>query len=97
MRKYLDRYRCHIGLMGIFAFLIHHAKLNPDVIGIDTESLIFSNKGLYAGWLTIGRQGLVSLKYILGNSHFNPYFSGVMTVVMLTLAVSAFFLLWGYV
>jgi len=97
LKKYLEKHLSQIGLMGIFVFLLHSAKLNSDVVGIDTESLIFSYKDLYTGWLTIGRQGLVSLKYILGNSRFDPYFSGVMTLVMLTLAVSAFFLLWDHV
>ena len=62
--------------MGLFVFLLHSAKINSVVIGIDTEDLIHSEQNLYGGWLGTGRQGLVFLKYFLGNSHFNPYFSG---------------------
>ena len=97
MKNDIKQYRSHIFFMGLFVFLLHSAKINSVVIGIDTEDLIHSEQNLYGGWLGTGRQGLVFLKYFLGNSHFNPYFSGMMTLVMFALAVSAFFLLWDYV
>lgn len=93
----IGKYRSHIFLVGLFVFLLHGAKLNSNVIGIDTEDLIHLGRDFYGGWLATGRQGLVLLKYALGNSTFNPYFAGAMTLIMLTLAVAAFFLLWDYV
>lgn len=94
MKKCAEMYRSHIFFMGLFVFLLHGAKLNSNIIGIDTEDLIRLEQNFFGGWLVTGRQGLVLLKYVLGNSHFNPYFSGMMTLVMFVLAVSAFFLLW---
>lgn len=91
------KYRRHIFWISVFVFLLHGAKLNSNIVGIDTEDLIHLGRDFYGGWLTTGRQGLVFLKYILGNLYFNPYFAGATTLVMLILAVSSFFLLWDYV
>lgn len=90
----VGKYRGHIFLIGLSVLFLHSPKLNSNVIGIDTEDLIHLGQDFYGGWLATGRQGLVFLKYILGNPYFNPYFAGAMTLIMLTLAVSAFFLLW---
>lgn len=93
----IGKYRSHIFLVGLFVFLLHSAKLNSNVIGIDTEDLIHLGRDFYGGWLATGRQGLVFLKYFLGNSYFDPYFAGAMTLIMFTLAAAAFFLLWDRV
>lgn len=97
MKNDIKRYRSHIFFTGLFVFFLHSAKLNSNVVGIDTEDLIRQGRDFYGGWLATGRQGLVIIKYILGNLYFNPYFAGAMTLAMLTLAVSAFFLLWDRV
>lgn len=86
----------HVSLISLLVFLIHVAKLNAHVIGIDTESLMLGDS-FYQGWLNTGRQGLVLMKYILQNRVFNPYFAAVMTLIILALAVSSFFLLWDKV
>lgn len=93
MKDYLYKYRNHIMVIGLFVFLIHGAKLNNDIIGIDTEDLIYLGDGFYGGWLQSGRYGLVALKYLLGNAQFNPYFTGAMTLILLAVAVSVFFML----
>lgn len=97
MKNDIKKYRSHIFFVGLAVFLLHSAKLNSDVIGIDTEDLIHLERNFYGGWLGTGRQGLVFLKYILGSLCFNPYFAGAMTLVLFTLAVSSFFLLWDRV
>lgn len=97
MKENLFKYRSHIILMGLFVFLIHCAKVNSNIIGIDTEDLINMQEGFYGGWLQSGRYGLVGLKYLLGNVQFNPYFSGIMTLLLLTAAVVAFLMLWDAV
>lgn len=94
MREYWSGYRARILTVGLLAFLIHSSKLNSAIIGIDTESLIYGQKDLYAGWLNTGRQGLVLLKHLTGSARFNPYLAGVMTLVFLTVCVTAFLLLW---
>lgn len=94
MKEFLKRYRSHVLLMGLFVFLLHGAKLNSDIIGIDTEDLIFWGEDFYGGWLHTGRHGLVFLKHVFGNAEFNPYFTGIMTLVLFTWAVSALLGLW---
>ena len=94
MRVTIQRYRNHIFLLGLIAFLLHGAKINSIIIGIDTEDVIHSPSAFYEGWRNTGRQGLVFLKYISNTLQFNPFFSGVLTLLTLTLAVSSFFLLW---
>lgn len=91
------KYERHIMAMVLLMFLLHGPKLNASIIGIDTESLIWDETGLYQGWLNTGRQGLVLLKYLLGNMSFNPWFSAVMTLLVFPMAVFSFFLLWDKV
>lgn len=81
-------------MLGLFAVLIHSAKLNSNIIGIDTESMIHQGTNFYDGWLNTGRQGLVLLKFLLGNSLFQPYFAGMLTVLLFAAAVGAFCLVW---
>ena len=97
MKNYIKRYRSHIFLIALSVFLLHSPKLNSNVIGIDTEDLIHLGRDFYGGWLATGRQGLVFLKFALGNSYYNPYFSGVMTLIIFVLAVSLFLMLWDHV
>lgn len=94
MKKYMEIYRNRIIGLGVIAFLLHGYKLRSVAVGIDTEDLIRLQEEFYSGWLQTGRQGLVFLKQLLGNDWFNPFFSGLMTLLFLTLGVSAFFLLW---
>lgn len=100
MREYhrseasFEKYRSRIILMGLFVFLFHGAKLNSNIIGIDTEDIIKLQGDFYGGWLTTGRQGLVFLKGLLGTLQFNPYFAGLLTLVFLIAAAVAFLGLW---
>ncbi|MBO5336144.1 MAG: glucosyltransferase domain-containing protein [Lachnospiraceae bacterium] len=97
MKEYMEKYRSHIILMGLFVFLIHGAKLNSNIVGIDTEDLIQYREEFYSGWLDTGRQGLVLLKGLMGNLTFNPYFAGLLTLLCFALAVSVFLMLWDKV
>ena len=94
VKKRPSAYDIHILMIGLFVFLFHGAKLNSDVVGIDTEDIIHLQGDFYGGWLNTGRQGLVLIKLLTGNLRFNPYFTGIMTLVLYVLSVSAFFLLW---
>lgn len=94
MEANFRQYRKLFFLQALMVFLIHGAKLNSDIIGIDTEDLIHLQGGFYGGWLNSGRQGLVLLKYLLGNGEFNPYFSAGMTLLLFAAAAGAFCLLW---
>jgi len=90
-------YRARLILIGLLVFLVHGAKLNSDIIGIDTEDLIHLQDGFYGGWLHTGRQGLVFLKYLFGNRTFNPYYTGIATLLLFAAAVAAHLFLWDKV
>lgn len=94
MKEYLQKYRGQFAVLGAFVFLLHGAKLNTNVLGIDSEALIRLKDGFYHSWFVTGRQGRVLLKYLLGNSSFNPYFNAVMTLLLFVVSSAAFFLLW---
>ena len=94
VKEYLEKYRSRILLTGLFVFLLHGANLNSDIIGIDTEDLLHLQGDFFGGWLRTGRQGLVFLKVFFGNVTFNPYFTGILTLLLFTAAVAACFGLW---
>lgn len=94
MKEYMKLNRSRIILMGLFVFLTHGAKWHNPTIGIDTEYLIAQQEGFYNSWRFTGRQGLVLLKYLLGNAAYNPYLAGLMTLAALSVAVATFLLLW---
>lgn len=93
MKDFFIKYRFRICIIGLLVFFVHSPLLNSDIIGIDTEDIIHLQEDFYDGWLQTGRYGLVALKYLLGNVQFNPYFTGMMTLLFFGLAVSAFFVL----
>lgn len=93
----VKKYEGCIKAIVLLMFLLHWPKLNASIIGVDTESLIWDKTGLYQGWLSTGRQGLVLLKYLFGNVSFNPWFSAMMTMLTFPLAVIGFFLIWDKV
>ena len=90
----LKEYKGCVKAIILLMFLLHWPKFNASIIGIDTESIIWDEKGLYKGWLITGRQGLVMLKYLFGNASFNPWFSAMLTMLTFPLAVIGFYLLW---
>lgn len=87
---FLIRNKSVLVLLGIMTGLLHGDKLFSTNSGIDTEKIIFAETGLYESWLGIGRQGLVLLKWLLGQLDFNPYFAGVLILVFLFLTVVSF-------
>ena len=93
----LKEYKGCVKAIILLMFLLHWPKFNASIIGIDTESIIWDEKGLYKGWLITGRQGLVMLKYLFGNVSFNPWYSAMLTMLTFPLAVIVFFLLWDKV
>lgn len=97
MKAYLEKYRSRLFLTGLLVFLVHGARMNSGIIGIDTEDLLHLQDDFYGGWLNTGRQGLVFLKCFLGNAQYNPYFSGTMTVLLFAASVAAFHALWDKV
>ncbi len=94
VKQFIEKYRNRIVLMGLFVFFVHGSKLHSTVIGIDSEDIMNSGLGFYNGWVHTGRGGLVLLKYLFGNSTFNPYLAGGMTIVLFTLSVFFMLFLW---
>lgn len=97
VKAYLEKYQSRLLLTGLLVFLLHGARMNSGIIGIDTEDLLYLRDDFYGGWLHTGRQGLVFLKCFLGNAQYNPFFSGTMTVLLFAAAVAAFLVLWDRV
>lgn len=97
MKKDISKYCSRILLLGVFVFLVHGAKLNSPIIGIDTEDIIRLQGDFYTGWRQSGRQGLILSKLLLGTFEFNPYFAGLMTLLFFGGAVWAFLRLWDNV
>lgn len=87
---FIKRNRAVLAILGVMTGLLHGDKLFSINSGIDTEKIIFAEESLYESWLGIGRQGLVLLKWIMGQLSFNPYFAGVLTLTFLVTAVAAF-------
>jgi len=70
----------------LLAVFSHGTMLLGGSIGIDTEDIIALQDAFYGEWLSMGRQGLVFLKWLFGTSIFNPLLTGVMTLLFLTAA-----------
>lgn len=87
---FVKRNRYVILVLGIFTCLIHGDKLFSTNNGIDTEKIIFEGEEIYESWLGIGRQGLVFLKWMLGQRHYNPYFAGMLALLFLAAATILF-------
>lgn len=73
-------------LIFLWNCLCHASMLLSSSIGIDTEDIITLKDLFYGGWLETGRQGLVLLKLLTDTYTFNPYLSGMITLIMLTAA-----------
>ncbi len=87
---FVKRNHMVLAVLGVMTGLIHGDKLFSTNNGIDTEKIIYAGEDLYESWLSIGRQGLVLLKWMLGQLDFNPYFAGILTLLFLLSAVAAF-------
>lgn len=80
-------------LMVFFSVLLCYGKhAFTQNVDIDTEDLLAGGMSNLNGWLTIGRFGSYYTKKILGVFQYNPYFCGVLFLLLFTLAAS----LWMY-
>lgn len=95
--SYIKRNRYVIAILTFFVCLLHSDKLSSVNSGIDTEKIIFAGGDIYRSWLGIGRQGLVFLKWMMGQLSYNPYFAGILTLLFLVMAVIAFCFLFEYI
>ena len=91
-KKYVVKYRYIWLAVLLFTLVCRGEMLLSDSVGIDTVDAVVNPDGMYDSWLGIGRQGLVFLKWITGGLVYKPYFVGIGTILMLTLAC----ILWGY-
>ena len=76
----------------LLTLIVRGEMMLSDSVGIDTTEVIVNPQGMYYSWLEIGRQGLVFLKWITGSLVYRPYFVGIGTILLLTVAC----MLWGY-
>lgn len=80
---YIRRVRYAAAALTAYIFLTHFRLFDSLVPGIDTEHLISNPDGMYSSWLGIGRQGLVAVKLLSGNSLFNPDFAALLALLLL--------------
>lgn len=95
MRAFFEYIKENISLwivVLLIALFSHGTMLLGRGIGIDTEDIITLQDAFYGEWVSMGRQGLVLLKLLLGTRVFNPAFTGVMTLFFLAGAC----ILWNY-
>lgn len=94
---YIRRNRYVILIVGFLTCLVHGDKLFSVNYGIDTEKIIFTGQGFYDGWLGIGRQGLVFLKWLMGLLDYNPYFAGLLALLFFLLSCTGFVFLFEWI
>ncbi len=87
---YMQRNKITILLLSLFTFLIHGSKLYSINLGIDTEKVLDDPEDIYNSWHSIGRYGLTTIKQLLAQADFNPYFAGILTILLLIAAMVAF-------
>lgn len=90
--EYIKENICLWIVVLLIALFSHGTMLLGGSIGIDTEDIITLQDAFYGEWVSMGRQGLVLLKLLLGTRVFNPVFTGVMTLFFLAGAC----ILWNY-
>lgn len=64
-------------------------------VRVDMEHFV-NNPGTMQGWLTIGRWGQLGLKALIGNIDFNPYYAGVLFLIIWPLSAMAWLFLFEY-
>ncbi len=95
--SYAWKNRYVLATLAAFTCLVHGHKIFHITTGIDTEKIIYDQKGIYDSWLGIGRQGLVILKKVLGTLQCNLYFAGILTLAFLVISCFCFTFLFEYV
>lgn len=94
--QFVSYVRKNIGMIigaTLITVLCQGRLLLSSTVGIDTEALIVDKESLLRSWLTIGRQGLVFLKYLMEDgTTFSPFYAGIRTVIFLVTSC----VLWGY-
>lgn len=91
-KEYVVKNRFVWLLILVFTVICRGEMLLSDSAGIDTVEIMVNPDGMYYSWLGIGRQGLVFLKWITHSMIYNPYVTGVGTILLLVVAC----ILWGY-
>lgn len=94
--KYIEKNRIAILLLALFTFLIHGSKLYSINLGIDTEKVLDDPEDIYSSWHSIGRYGLTTIKQLLEQADFNPYFAAILTILLLIVAMVAFVFLFTH-
>ncbi|MBD5451109.1 MAG: hypothetical protein HDR25_00565 [Lachnospiraceae bacterium] len=81
----------------LIALCSHGTMMFSNSVGIDTEDIITLKDLFYNGWLSVGRQGLVLLKALLGTKVFNPYLAGAASLFFITMTCFLWTYLFSYI
>lgn len=76
------------GCIAALLALIYGGQAFSDYYYIDKEHLV-NNPGWFYNWDEIGRFGLILIKKFLNLSWYNPYFSGLLLMIMLWMTAMA--------
>ena len=90
--KFWERNKRSLVITIIMLIIAYGMKIFHLAISHDTEAIISVADSLYGSWLSMGRFGLVALKYLFDLEIFNPYLASVFTFIMLL----ANTILWEY-
>ena len=90
-RDFIRKEKALVSIIAISVIVCWGQNAFTNNVRIDGEVFI-NNPGTLQGWLSVGRFGMLPVKYLLGNLNFNPYFSGAVFIVLF----SAVCILWAY-
>ncbi|NEW62032.1 hypothetical protein GMA11_01360 [Granulicatella sp. zg-ZJ] len=93
IESFLRNNMMNIIVVLFFLLLTYGIKIFNIVISHDTEAIISVRDSQYEAWISMGRYGLVFMKWLIGTYDFNPYIASFMMITSLFVAS----LLWIYV
>lgn len=96
LNNFIKNNKANFMIVGFFLLLAYGLKVFNILISHDTEALMSISDSLYQSWISMGRFGLVALKYLLGTSWFNPYVASFMLPVCLFIASIIWMYLFAY-
>ncbi len=90
--KFWNKNKRSLVIVIIMLTIAYGMKMFHLAISHDTEAIISVADSLYWSWLSMGRFGLIAIKYLFDLEVFNPYLAAIFTFLMLI----ANAILWEY-
>lgn len=97
VKTYWKRNKSMVIILLIFTVLCRGTMFLSDSLGIDTEVMLALKDVFYDSWYGIGRFGLVLIKKITDTMTYNPYFTGIVVLVLLPIICMLWTNFFGYI